>query len=98
MLLSFPFLAHAGTYKSPIKAETLDELLKGILDVVVQVGAIAVVFFIILTGLKYVMARGNEKAISDAHSSLAWTLVGAGVVLGAKVISLAIQGTVSQLH
>jgi heme/copper-type cytochrome/quinol oxidase subunit 2 len=101
-LMIFPRLlgaaaAKAGYFTNPIQADTLDGFLLQLLNVVILIGAIVVVFFLILAGFKYVTARGDEKQISSAHQTLTWTIVGAAIVLGAKVIASAIQATVSQL-
>ncbi len=84
-------------FTNPIKATSLQEFLKDLLRVVTMLGAIVVVFFIILAGFNYVTARGDEKKIQSATKTLTWTAVGAAVILGAQVIATAIQGTVNQL-
>lgn len=86
-----------GYFSNPICASTLDGFLVQILDVVILIGAIAVVFFLILAGFKYVTARGDEKQISSAHQTLTWTIVGGAIVLGARVIASAIEATVNEL-
>lgn len=96
-LMIFPRLANAQYFTNPIQADTLDGFLLQLLNVVILIGAIVVVFFLILAGFKYVTARGDEKQISSAHQTLTWTIVGGAIVLGAKVIASAIQATVSQL-
>ncbi len=85
------------TFDNPIQARSLNEFLVQVLDVVILIGAIAVVFFIILAGFKYVTARGDEKQISSAHQTLTWTIVGGAIVLGARVIASTIDSTVRQL-
>lgn len=71
--------------------------LNKILDIVIRIGAVVVVIFIILAGLKYVTAQGDEGKISEAHKTLTWTVIGAAVLLGAKTIALVVQNTVGQL-
>lgn len=95
--LIIPSVVTAQYFTNPIQASTLDGFLLQLLDVVIVIGTIAVVFFIILAGFKYVTARGDEKQISSAHQTLTWTIVGAAIVLGARVIATAIQATVNQL-
>ncbi|MCF7865199.1 MAG: hypothetical protein K9M11_01720 [Candidatus Pacebacteria bacterium] len=93
-----PTLLSAQQYfTNPIQASTLDGFLLQVLDVVILLGAIVVVFFLILAGFKYVTARGDEKQISSAHQTLTWTIVGGAIVLGARVIATAIQATVNEL-
>lgn len=84
-------------FTNPIKADSLDSLLTDLLKVITTIGAVVVVIFLILAGFKYVTARGNEKAVQDATKMLTWTVIGAMVLLGAQVISTAIQGTINEL-
>ncbi len=88
----------SGKFDNPLGSNTsLAGLLEKILNVVIQIGAVVVVFFYIYAGFKYVVARGDEGEIKKATQTLTWTTVGAMVILGAQVISTAIQGTVSQI-
>lgn len=88
-----------GKFCNPLGSgnDSLAGLLEKILNVVIQIGAVVVVFFYIYAGFKYVVARGDEAQIKTANKTLTWTTVGAMVILGAQVISTAIQGTVSQI-
>lgn len=77
---------------------TLQTFLYALLDkVIIPLGAIVVVFSIILAGFKYITAQGDPKAIAAAHQQLTWTAIGAAVLLGAKVISMVITNTVKTL-
>lgn len=97
-LTLLPTLLSAQQYfTNPIQADTLDGFLLQLLDVVILIGAIVVVFFLILAGFKYVTARGDEKQISSAHQTLTWTIIGGAIVLGARVLATAIEATVNQL-
>ena len=82
---------------NPIAANDLSGLLSSLLQVVTAIGAVVVVFFIILAGFNYVTARGDEKKIQSATKTFTWTAVGAAVILGAQVIADALKGTVDQL-
>lgn len=97
-IISFlPLVTSAQYFTNPIQADTLDGFLVQLLNVVIMLGAIAVVFFLILAGFKYVTARGDEKQISSAHQTLTYTIVGGAIVLGAQVIASAIKATVNEL-
>jgi heme/copper-type cytochrome/quinol oxidase subunit 2 len=85
-------------FPNPIQATSLSGLLRDLLKIVIALGAIVVVFFLILAGFKYVTARGDTKQIESAHATLTWTVIGGMVVLGAQVIADAIQGTVNELR
>ena len=77
--------------------ESVPCLIKAILDIIVQIGSVVLVVFIVITGLMFVMAKGNSTKLEEAKKALFWTIIGAAIVLGAFVISEAIQGTVDQL-
>jgi predicted membrane protein len=81
-----------------VQGGNLQTFLYALLDkVVIPLGAIVVVFSIILAGYKYITAQGDPKAISAAHQQLTWTAIGAAVLLGAKVLSMVITNTVKSL-
>lgn len=77
--------------------ESVPCLISAILDVIVQIGSVVLVVFVVITGLKFVTARGNSSKLEEAKQALLWTIIGAAIVLGAFVISEAIQGTVDEL-
>lgn len=87
----------SGTFRNPLETGSLTEFLENLLDVVILIGSIAVVASIIFAGLRYVMAHGDEGEIESAHKQLTWTVIGAAVLLGAKVIAMVIKNTVQQL-
>ena len=72
-------------------------LIQGILEIIVNIGSVILVVFIVWTGLMFVMARGNEAKLTSAKEALFYTLIGAAIVLGAFVISKAVEQTVRQL-
>lgn len=86
------------SFPNPIKATDLRQLVKDILDVVVDFGAIIVVFFLVYAGFLFVKAQGNEGEITKAKSVFFWTIVGGMIVLGAHVLSRVIQNTVNQIQ
>lgn len=85
------------TIKNPIKASNFAEFLRDILEIVVQIGVPVVVLGIIYSGFLFVTAQGNDSKLTEAKKTFVYTLIGAGIVLGAFVIATAIQGTVNQL-
>jgi hypothetical protein len=86
------------SFQNPISANTIQEFIARILQFVVQLSVPFAVFFIILTGFRYVMAQGNPEKILEAHRTLLYTVIGIMVLLGAQLISLVIQNTIQQLR
>lgn len=77
---------------------TLNSFLLSILSIVTDViGPIIVVLMLVYVGFKFVVAQGNATEIAAARSMLLWTVIGALILLGAKVIAMGILATVQAL-
>jgi len=79
---------------NPLREDTIVGLLDVILGIMMTIGTPIIVIFIIYSGFKFVTARGNPQKLEDAKKTIQWTLVGAAVLLGARVLSALIQGTI----
>lgn len=44
------------------------------------------VIFLVIAGIRYFLAKGNDTKTADATKNLTWTLVGILVILGTNVI------------
>ncbi len=77
--------------------DSVPELLEKALSLLVQVGTILLVFFLVLTGFKFVAAQGNPGAIEEARSSLTWVVIGGMLLLGAQALSMVIAAAVTSL-
>lgn len=66
-------------------------------NIVLPVGTVVVVFMVIYTGYKFVMAGGNPGKIEEARTMLLWVLVGAAILLGSVVIANAIEATICRI-
>ena len=53
--------------------------------------------FIVVSGFMFVLARGNEQALSKAKENFIYVIIGALLILGAWLIATLIGGTVTQL-
>jgi len=77
---------------------TLMDLITAILNkIVMPVAAVAVVMWIIWAGFSYVMAQGKPAEIQKAHQRLLWSLIGAGILLGAAGISGVLKTTIEAI-
>lgn len=84
-----------GSDGTPIK--TIPEFLLALVDIVFLFGMPIIVLFIIYGGFLFVTAGDNEAQITKSKKTILWTLIGAAVLIGAKVIAMAIQSTVLSL-
>jgi hypothetical protein len=74
---------------------SVESLLIKIMNLVATVGAIVVVFFIIFSGYKFVVARGKPDAIEEAKKMFFATIIGGAILLGAGVIASVVVNTVT---
>ena len=93
--------APASMYTNPILAtlnvKTVPQLLLALVDLVFLIAVPIIVICIIYSGFLFVVAGDNESQIAKARTVFTWTVIGAGVLLGAKGIELAIQSTICSL-
>ncbi len=68
-----------------------------ILDTVFPIAGVISIFFLIFAGFLMVTAGGNEEKLGKARTTFLWTVIGVAILLGAKVLSAVICGTVAQL-
>ncbi len=87
----------SGGLTNPLNADSIEALLKLILDVVIQLGSIVLIFALVYVGFLFVMAQGNEEKIRSARQALVWTVIGGLILLGAEAASLVISATVQAL-
>ncbi len=83
--------------ENPIQVGSLAELVAKLLDVVLTIGIPIVAFFIIYSGFKFVLARGNEEKLKEAKQSILYTLLGAALLLGAWVLATAIDSIINSI-
>jgi len=93
--------ANHGSYHNPLRAtlsvDNVPDFLLALVDLVFLVGTPIIVIFIIYAGFLFVTGGDNETKVAKAKFVLMWTLIGAMVLLGAKAIALAIEGTILSL-
>ena len=86
------------TFLNPLGSiNTIPDLIKRILGIVMQVGIPLIALMIMYAGFLYVTARGDPNKLTKAREALVYTLIGAAIILGAFVISNAITGTITEL-
>jgi hypothetical protein len=81
-------------FKNPFGSiDSIPDFLATIVDLLINLGGVIVVFFIVFAGFKFVIAQGNPSKIEEAKRILMYTLIGAVILLGSKVISEIIRNT-----
>lgn len=89
---------NCSTIPNPLgSTNTLAAFIALLLDTIFPIAGVVAVFFLIYSGFLMVMAGGNEEKLSKAKTAFLWTVIGIAILLGAKVLSAVICGTIKQL-
>ena len=94
---TFPSDPNAGKLINPISVDSIQELIKTLLEGVLKIGIPIVALAIIYCGFLFVAARGNAEKITKAKSALLYTLIGATILLGSWAIAELLRNTVLEL-
>jgi hypothetical protein len=89
----------SSSLQNPLKDgyTSIPDFLRALLDVVVTIAIPIIVIMIIYSGFLFIKAQGKPEDLITARKALMWTLIGAAVILGASLLSYAIQGTVDEI-
>lgn len=87
----------SGQIVNPIKYNDLMSFINALIEIIIQIGTPILVLAIVYVGFLFVQASGKPEKLNEAKQALIYTLIGAAIVLGAFLISGAIQGTVDSL-
>ena len=94
---------NAGTFnlsvklKNPLGVSTIQGAISKFMSAVVKIAIPFIVVFFIWSGLNFILARGNEKKLTDAKRMFWYTVIGTLLILGAWAITDAIVGTVNSI-
>ncbi len=82
---------------NPLKATSVSQVMTAFFDILVQLGAVAVVLAIIYSGFLFVAAKGNPEELNKAKKTFYWTILGSLILLGAKIIASVIENTLKSI-
>ena len=83
---------------NPIKGvDSLDGLLKILLEGLIKIGIPIVALAVIYSGFLFVSAQGNSEKLKSAKRALSYSLIGAAILLGSWAIAQLISSTVTAL-
>ncbi len=97
ILFILPRLVEAQIkFKVPnfINFNSIEDLVVGILNVLIIIAIPVIVLRIILAGFKYVTAQGNAAQIEEATRSLTYSVIGGVLVIGAVALSQIVANVV----
>lgn len=87
-----------NTIQNPLNGiSTVSEFVKAILNGILAIGLPVAVFFIVLSGFRFIAAQGNQEKLSEARSNFMWTIVGVAIFIGAWTLANLIAATLKQI-
>jgi len=91
-ILLIPSLVLAIKIVNPLSAESFEELVQNLIDLIFWIAIVLSPLMILIAGFYFLTAAGNPQKIKTAKSIIFWTIIGVTIVLLAKgVISVVKQ-------
>ncbi len=84
--------------QNPLGVSSVCGLIKALLSGALQIGIPIAVLFIVYTGFKFVLARGNSEKLVEAQQSMLLTVIGIGIFLGTWLLAQVIANTINSLQ
>lgn len=82
---------------NPIQSDSINTLIKTILEGVIKIGLPIITLAVIYCGFLFVSAQGNSEKLEEAKRALLYTLIGAAILLGSWAIAQLVVDTVKAL-
>jgi hypothetical protein len=93
---SEPLMFHIVNPLGPGSTDLFSFVVK-IVNLATKIAIPIIILMIIYAGFLFVKAQGAPEKINEAKTALGYILLGAGIILGANVIALAVGATVNSL-
>ena len=77
-----------------LSVNTIPAFLGALFKDIAAIGAVVLAIMIVYSGFLFVTAQGNEIKLAEAKKAFTWVIIGGAVILGAWVLSEAIQATI----
>lgn len=80
--------------ENPLRGiNSISEFFRRLFDAAIMIGIPIAVFFIILSGFRFIAAQGNQEKLTDARRNFMYTVIGVAIFIGAWALSQLIAGT-----
>lgn len=91
LLTAVPLQAETFPYTNPSEYNNFGEIIQSIAEFFAYIAFPLAAVMFIYTGIKFLLARGNEQKVSEAKETFRWVFIGAVVVIGAYAIVLTLR-------
>jgi hypothetical protein len=95
LALPLATFAQSSSLENPLKFGTITEFVKAILGAIMYLGLPIIALIVIMSGLQFIVARGNSSKIEEAKNNLMYVVIGMGIFLGAWALTGIVANTIS---
>ena len=85
-LMAMPVVVNAVTIDNPLKYGDIPSILKAITSLLVKIAIPLGTIMIIISGIQYMTAGGNEEKVTKAKKTIFYTIIGVAIVIAANFI------------
>lgn len=86
VFLALPIVAWAIEIPNPLKAQTFEELVGAIIDIIFKLALVVAPLMIVIAGLLFVTGGGSPESVQKAKNIVLYTVIGLAVILLAESI------------
>jgi hypothetical protein len=84
---------------NPVSGVTsIGQLVDKVVKFIVNLSYFVIAFFLVLSGFKFVAARGNETKLTSAKQTFWYTIVGALLIIGAQTIIAIVESIIKGIQ
>jgi uncharacterized BrkB/YihY/UPF0761 family membrane protein len=85
------------TIDNPTRFQDLSQVVLAVINIVQILLIMATTLYLIYAGLMFVTAQGEPSKLVKARDALLWGLVGAALILAARVLVVTLQSSVNSI-
>lgn len=85
------------TLCNPLAVSNFCDLVKALLNIVLAIGVPIAVLFLVWSGFRFILARGNPTELENARKNFMYVIVGIAIFLGAWTFATIISATIQSL-
>ena len=82
---------------NPLGVKNFCDLVKSLLNIVLAIGVPIAVLFLVWSGFRFILARGNPTELALARKNFMFVIVGIAIFLGAWTLATVISATIQTL-
>lgn len=95
LLISIPAVVSAAIFQNPLEIKMIQDVIKGLIKVVIYVGTPVFVVAMTWSGFLFVAAQGNPQKISDAKNTFIYVLLAGFILLSLWAATTLIGNTLA---